>query len=647
MSLLRQLVLAISALVMFLLAGSMTVSVYNARTHFFEQMQVHAQDTATALGFSISQAAQEKDAALIGSMVDVIFDRGYYQRISYTTHEGEVVVVRESPVQAEEVPQWFIDIIAIPSPKGESEVINGWFRLGKIQVVGHTGLAYRDLWRVFMEQLWLFAFTAVLAYGMAGVSLRLLLRPLKRVERQAEAICRREFPEQQSEPRVPELRSMVQAMNRMVAKIRDMFNEQIELTESLHRASHVDPVTGLSNRVDFDARLEAFIKSEQGGGEGALLLGQVSQLHLYNQKLGREAGDRLLVTIANRLKPLLLSRPGAIVSRRSGADFCMFIPGVDRLQTEALCVQLIEELQSINWPEGPMPFHLGAVHETSVTLDSQLLSRADAALRTAQHQADSHWHLLTQHSQSERPAGEWRNLLRGIIDEGLIQLYYQPVFDRHRKLLHSEVLVRMDIDGQLQNAGTFLPQVERFALADALDKNVLTLLAAQPASRSQKFSVNLSPRSVALPSFREWLQGFLAEHPQLARNLVLEVSESVVLSHAGALTQLVQSVGEWGTQVALDHFGVAGSAFNYLQTLPLYCLKVDRSFISQLETRQDNQFFVKSLAHIAHSCDMLLLAEGVESEVEWALIQQLGLDGGQGYLLGRPDAVLIEHGSAD
>nr|WP_246341363.1 EAL domain-containing protein [Simiduia aestuariiviva] len=636
----RQLVLSITLLVVILLAGNMTVSVYNARTHFFEQMQVHAQDTATALGFSISQAAQEKDAALIGSMVDVIFDRGYYQRISYANLDGEQVVVRETPVQVDSVPQWFIDLIKIPNPKGESEVINGWFRLGKIQVVGHTGLAYRDLWRVFREQLWLFAFTAVLAYGMAGVSLHFLLRPLKKVERQAEAICRREFPEQQREPRARELRSMVQAMNRMVAKIRDMFNEQIELTESLHRASHVDPVTGLSNRVDFDARLEAFLKSEQGGGDGALLLGQLSNLQEYNEQLGREAGDRLLATIANTLKPLLMTWPGAIVSRRGGADFCMFVPGIDRLQTETLCAQLIEELHTISWPSGALPFHLGAVHEPSVTLDSQLLSRADAALRAAQHQAEDYWCLLTQQSDGVRPAGEWRKLLRGIIDESLLQLYFQPVFDRDRNLLHSEVLVRMDIDGQLQNAGSFLPQVERFALSDALDRCVLSLLAERSLQEDKQFSVNLSPRSVALPSFRNWIQQFLSEHPKLARNLVLEVSESVVLSHGDAFKHLVQSVSEWGVRVALDHFGVAGSAFNYLQTLPLYCLKVDRSFISQLETRQDNQFFVKSLAQIAHSCDMLLLAEGVETDAEWAQIHRLGLDGGQGYLLGRPAAEL-------
>ncbi|MFC6755384.1 LapD/MoxY N-terminal periplasmic domain-containing protein, partial [Halorubrum tibetense] len=167
-------------------------------------------------------------------------------------------------------------LIEIPEPQGESEVINGWFRLGKIEVVAHTGLAYRDLWRVFREQLWLFLFTAVAAYGLAGVSLHFLLRPLKRVEKQADAICRREFPEQQQLPRTRELRSMVQAMNRMVEKIKDMFQEQLELTESLHRSSHVDFITGLSNRLDFDARLESFIKSELGGGEGALLLWQLS-----------------------------------------------------------------------------------------------------------------------------------------------------------------------------------------------------------------------------------------------------------------------------------------------------------------------------------------------------------------------------------
>lgn len=640
MSLLRQLVIAITLLVMVLLAGNLVVSVVNARIYFFEQMNVHAQDTATALGFSISQAAQEKDSTLVGSMIDVIFDRGYYRQISYSDLEGNQLVSRDVSVSVDDVPSWFVDLIKIPEPRGESEVINGWFRLGKIQVVAHTGLAYRDLWRVFREQLWLFLFTAVAAYGLAGVSLHFLLRPLKRVEKQADAICRREFPEQQRLPRTTELRSMVQAMNRMVGKIKDMFEEQLELTESLHRSSHIDFVTGLSNRLDFDARLESFIKSELGGGEGALFLWQLSAMQKYNEVYGREAGDLLLRQIADTFKPLATEWPGAIISRRGGTDFCIFIPAIDRGQAVSVCKELVAKVQLISWPDGKLPLYLGAAHDQTVTLDSQLLSRADAALRVAQHQADEGWHFQSSETLGARPAGEWRQLLESTLREGRLALHFQPVFDLQKQQIHAEVLVRMHVDGQLQNAGSFLPMVERFALVDMLDRQVLEMLAQTYSDTQVSYCVNLSPRTVALPEFRHWLKEFLRTRAALAKQLIVEVSENVVLHSNDALKELVAICNAAGAKVSLDHFGVTGKAFNYLQSLPLHSLKIDRSFISHIDQRQDNQFFVKSLAQIAHSCDMMLLAEGVETEQEWLQVQSLGLDGAQGYYLGRPAAQL-------
>lgn len=642
MTLLRQLIFAITALVMLLLAGNLVVSVYNARTYFYKQMQVHAQDTATSLGFSMSQAAQNKDVALMGSMVDVIFDRGYYQAVRYLNLEGEALVERNFNGDESDVPRWFVDAIEIPTPNGEAEVINGWFRLGKVQVVARTGLAYADLWRVFTEQLWLFAFTAVLAYGLAGLALHFLLRPLRKVERQADAICRREFSLQDELPYTPELRRVVQAMNRMVGKIQDMFGEQLDLTESLHRASHLDAVTGLSNRRDFDARLDAFIRSELGGGEGALLLLQLSQLEKFNGQFGREAGDQLLTRIADCLRPVTGMWPGAIISRRSGADFCVFVPSIDRLRTEQFCEQLNDTLQVIEWPWGPLPLHIGVAHEPSVTLDSKLLAMADQALREAQHGNGFGWRLMHIEAESARPAGEWRQLLQGVLEREELAFHYQPVYNASKKLLHREVFVRMEIDGKLQSAGVFLPQLERFQLMDRLDRTVLENIARLPLQKSVSYCVNISPGSVAQAQFRDWLAGFFAKNPAFAKRLILEVSESVVASAEPALRQLTMMANSVGARVSLDHFGTVGRAFNYLQSLPLYSLKVDRSFISNMSSRQDNQFFVKSLAQIAHSCDMILLAEGVETAAEWQQVADLGLDGGQGYYLGRPAADKVE-----
>lgn len=645
MTLFRQLTFAITFLIVCLMAANLVVSVYNARGYMFEQMQVHAQDTATSLGLTISHAAKEKDLAQINSFIDVIFDRGYYRHIFYRSLTDDSIIQRELPIDVEGVPAWFINLLDLPEPSGRAEVVSGWFRLGELLIVSHPGYAYQDLWRIFREQLWLFFFTAVLCYAVTGIGLRYLLRPLRKVEDQAEAICRREFPIQEDLPHTPELRRMVVAMNRMVQKIKSMFQEQVELTESLHRQAHLDSVTELSNRRDFDARYEAFIKSEQGGSAGMLLLLQVGNMAGFNDSFGRDAGDQCLRSIAKVLKQQTQAIDGAILSRRAGADFCAFVPLTDAEEGKALAERLFQQVQSINWfgEATDLLLHLGVAFDESVTLDSKLLSRADLALRQAQQRNGRAFEWQSESNTSvsaSRSASEWHQLLQNAIKQRQLEFFVQPVFARDGKTItKNEVLCRLRDGEQLLNAGVFLPMVERFAMAADIDRLVIELLAERfTASSGPQLNINLSSSSIQRPEFVSWLVGFLRERPAFAQRLLLELPEQALVVNEAAVREFALSVEPFGAGLCLDHFGVAASAFHYLQSLPLQALKIDRCFISGLQDNADNQFFVKSLRQIARSCDVDLLAEGVETEQEWQAILELGLDGGQGYYLGKPAA---------
>lgn len=185
--------------------------------------------------------------------------------------------------------------------------------------------------------------------------------------------------------------------------------------------------------------------------------------------------------------------------------------------------------------------------------------------------------------------------------------------------------------------------IERFDLSSRVDRLVLELLqkevrtlSASGVESSALFCVNLSPRSVINSDFCTWLDHFLQSDTELASRLVFEVPEKAISIDESAVRELALLLRTRGAALSLDHFGVAAKAFNYLQSLPLSHLKVDRSFIRNIDTDADNQFFVKSLVQIAHSCDVMILAEGVETETEWQQLQTLGLDGGQGYFLARP-----------
>ncbi len=640
MTLYRQLIFAITFMIVCLMAGNMFVSVIKARGYLYEQLQVHAQDTATSLGLTMSHSAADKDQAQIRLFVDVVFDRGYYRNITYRSHDGSIVVDKALPIEVEGVPQWFVKVVDLPEPSGVSEVVSGWMRLGEITVVSHPGFAYRDLWRIFCEQLWLFFFTAVLSYGLVGMGLRLMLRPLRKVEDQAEAICRREFPIQEPLPKTPELRRMVTAMNRMVKKIQAMFQEQVELSESLHRQACIDSVTELGNRRDFDSRLASFMKSEHKRGSAVLLLLQIQGLAELNVNAGRKSGDLCLKHVAEVMRRTLGHGEGVILARRSGADLCAFLPWLDIEESSELINTLFQQLQGLAWfkNEEELQIHIGAVYEDALSQDSSMLERADLALRQAQHKGQPGVFWYRDLGTSARSAEEWKHLLRTAIDEKLFSFYMQPVFQRDGTTIEQlEVLCRLRDGDALLNAGVFLPMAERFAMSVEVDQLMLELLAEKYGHLTgPHLCVNISIRSMLDPSFSAWLQLFLAARPLFAQRLILELPEHGLAVSEPRVREFGRLLESVGANMSLDHFGIASKAFSYLQSLPLFALKVDRSFVHNIQSNKDNQFFVKSLLQIAHSCDVRLFAEGVEEDSEWQTLLDLGIDGAQGYLLGMP-----------
>lgn len=640
MTLFRQLIIAISVLVCSLLAINLVVSVMNARLYFHEQMQNHSEDTATSLALSISRSAAEEDDAQLRSLVDVIFDRGYYRAIIFKKSDGSSAPInRTAPIAIEGVPEWFINLIDLPEPVGKAEVSSGWSILGDLIVVGNPGYAYRDLWRVFKQYIVIFIGTALVCYVLVAFGLRLILRPLDKVESQAEAICRREFPVQDDLPRTIELRRVVIAMNRMVEKVQAMFQEQVSLTESLYKQAHLDPVTQLSNRQDFDSRLRAFVDSERSGNRGVLFLLEINGLIEFNDHHGRDQGDDCLRGVASTLLEVV-THDGAIVGRRSGADFAVFIPELEKAEAERIADEVINGLSRRSWYESKelVPY-LGAVHSEAMDRDNNLFSHADMALRQAQHHGEGggHW-LLVDCGEvgNARPAGEWSELISSAITKKQFTFHYQPVYNCQKELVHLEVLCRLPEGDSLLSAGEFWPMVERFHLSADLDRVLIEMLAEQNPIEGATLCVNLSPNSLHNKDFTPWLEAFLADHAEFAKRLQFELPAQMLEGDEVVLRNAVDNFGPKCAGVSLDHFGVAGSEFMHLQSINICMLKVDMRFTHSLESESDSRFYVETLLKIARSCDLSLYVEGIETKEQWAAVQDLGLDGGQGYYLGRP-----------
>lgn len=656
MTLLRQLMIVITLLLLLLLVGNFLTSVYNSRDYLARQMQSHAQDTATSLGLSMTTAAGETDIASLELMASAVFDRGYFRTIVLQDMQGETIVAREIPVSIEGIPLWFTRLIDLPSPEGVAEIMDGWTLVGRLTVVSHPGYAYRDLWRMSQDYLWLYLGMLVLTYLLLGVVLRFLLRPLILVEQQAAEICDRKFTVLAKIPRTRELKRVVQAMNRMSGKLEDSFQQQLALTEHLRAEARSDSLTDLDNRREFDSRCTAHLETEEGSGAAALMILQIRNFDRVNDELGRPSGDMLLQQVAERFSKSLQSFESAIIARRGGTDFAAFLPNISvELARTCLesCFQDVSSLQHFSSSRFLDSLHLGMVYTDSRQPLSLLLTEADTALRNAQSRGASKTHLLIRGDHDDpitdliKQADEWRLTLHQLLQSKPLLFHYQPVLSLpDRELISYEVFTRAYIDDQLVTAGVFLPMAERFGLLPQFDRMIIEALFANlSAARldtawqdvdSPSLSINISTRSVQDAEFLTWLIDFLSAPPIAPDSIILEVQDYTVHLAYDQVKQMMDRLKPFGYQFSIDHFGAGTTAFSYLHSLDIDFLKVDRSFVRDLHSNTDNQFFIRSVAQIAHNRDILLIAEGVEKEAELNALTDLNVDGAMGYLLGEP-----------
>ena len=655
MSLQRRLILVIITLLIFLLTANLMVNVYNARVSFYQQLQVHARDTATSLGFTISQAALAEDTVQVSSMIDVIFDSGYYRRIVYRDLEGKDIVLRQAEPVVAEVPLWFTRLVKLPVATGESAVSSGWFQLGTLQVDSHPDFVYKNLWRSFQEQLWLFLVTVVISYGLLGLGLKYILRPLKRVEEQAVAITERQFVVQQDIPRIPELRRVVTAMNRMVTKVQSMFVQQLNMNDRLVTQTRKDSLTGLPNRRDFDDQVAVYLASGSAASSGVMLLVHISDLESVNRESGRAAGDTYVQALAEQIEAELGCYVNSLCSRHRGTDFAIFVPSITREESQQLPKQLNARLQELEWEGKALSIHIGAVFaEQLSTLSSDrdasqkvalqsLMVAADAALSVAIEASDTgnHWQELdkSDSTQTLHTVKDWLDWLADALQIQHLNFFYQPVwYSMHgeKQLLFNELLTHIHYEGEDFSAGYFIPMATRLQKVSELDGLVIEKLLTEQQNLPEHICINLSVAAIHDTRFVQQLQRTLTRAPSLAKRLTFELPAASLRFAEQSVRQFADIVQTSGASFSLHHFGRDTANFSYLQSLPLDYLKIDRSFTHDIVRDEDAQFFVQSLVAIAKSCDVMILAEGVETQEQWQKLIALGVEGGQGYWLGKP-----------
>ncbi|MFH2124514.1 MAG: EAL domain-containing protein [Pseudomonadota bacterium] len=649
MTLYRQLLIFTLVLFLVLFTCTWIIKLQSTRSFLEEQLDSHAQDTATSLGLSITPYIAENDIATIETMINVVFDRGYYRTIRLTDLNDKVLIERTLGVIINDVPAWFIGVVPLRTPGASTLITAGWTQKGSLYVESHPGYAYKTLWEAIYNMTKVFGITGIMALVLGALGLRALLKPLRRVEQQAEDLCKKQYTFQKKLPRTRELRRVVVAMNSMTAKVKKMFDEQVRVANRLRKNVYSDALTGLGNRRYLQGQVASRMdKSDDASIQGAFLLVQVHNLLELNQEKGYLRGNQLLQKVANCLREATRGLKNSALAHISGGSFAAFLPDVTEEDARHVAAAIARGFTGLASEEVGSPEnvgHVGGVSFEQVTSLKQLLSDADQILRAAQNQGPNTWIvelLSSEPTITPRGEQEWKQLLDQVLNNKEITLFSQSVVasSNLKQLMHKEILARITLPtGQMLNAGIFIPLAERLRCISSIDKIVIekAMLVDSGKLHSNEFAVNISPSSLKDASFTAWLLSSLKKMPPGAPKIIFEFAEFNATQDLDILQDFAKKVKALGHFVGLDHFGQSFANFGYLKSLQPKYVKIDRAFIDELkEEDSDSHFFIGALTSVAHSLDILVIAEGVEGEAQYQTLCDLNIDGIQGYYLDKP-----------
>jgi diguanylate cyclase (GGDEF)-like protein/PAS domain S-box-containing protein len=419
-------------------------------------------------------------------------------------------------------------------------------------------------------------------------------------------------------------------------------------TEALEHLALHDGLTGLANRTLFGDLVARTLASAKRSSEPrAVLMMDLDGFKQVNDTLGHDCGDTLLRQVSERLLTIL--REGDTVARLGGDEFAILPAGITDLSAAVAVALKIQQAFESSFTIDDETVHVSpsigiALFPEHGSTTTELLHRADVAMYSAKRAGEGH--AIFSVVQETQTADHLSLLLdlRHCVTRGELILHYQPKIDLATHAITGvEALIRWQHPTQgLLEPARFMPEVERTHLIAPVTRWVLdAALQQQRLWRDEgldlSMSVNISARSLRQAST---LPDAVAELTQLwgvaPGRLTLELTEGALIG--AAAPAVLSRLHRMGVLLSIDDFGIGYSSLAYLQRLPVNEIKIDRSFVMNLESASDDAIIVRSTIELAHNLGLRVVAEGVEGESAAKILLEYACDGAQGYYFGRPAA---------
>ncbi|HTC85968.1 MAG TPA: EAL domain-containing protein [Candidatus Acidoferrum sp.] len=441
-------------------------------------------------------------------------------------------------------------------------------------------------------------------------------------------------------------------------QLEQSLHELSRLKEQLRHQAYHDPLTGLANRTLFGEQVNLRLASRRGGASMPVVLFlDLDDFKVVNDTLGHAAGDRLLIGVADRIRACV--RAEDVAARLGGDEFAILLeddPSLTRARTVA--DRIVDALR-VTFPIQGQEIAIGAsigiaAAGSDIEVADELLRNADVAMYTAKgdgrnkvatFEPTMHTAIVARHELSVE-------LARGVA-RGELVVFYQPIIALATgEMSGVEALVRWrhptrglvgpdDFIGIAEESGTILA-LGRWVLAEACHQMAIWQ-RTRPAGRRFSLAVNLSAAQLREPSFVPDLVALLEETGLDPRDLVLEMTETVMFQDTNTTIARLETLRALGIRIAVDDFGTGYSSLGYLRRFKVDVLKIAREFIGPADSGTEEWAFAHAIVALGRTLDLRIVAEGIEEPDQLVRLRALGCEFGQGFLFGRPvDAASLD-----
>ncbi|WP_428738621.1 LapD/MoxY N-terminal periplasmic domain-containing protein [Sulfurimonas sp.] len=631
MTLFKQLALAIALIIVIILGSVLAINYQSSKVQMVESMYETTVNNISTLSQQLSNANDDK--TLITSIIDAEFSSGYYQQISYKSYNSDFKYTQQYQEKIEGVPQWFIDFTNLEVQSVKSEVTTGWSILGEVQVTGDNATIYQSLYKIFTKLVMLFILFVTIALVVLYIMLHFILKPLKKIQHQAEAIMRNEFIIEKSIPFTTEFKEVSGVINSMVKKVEEMFNQANEAAKRNHKLMYQDPITKLTNKRYLLLKLPETLQIESKTDGGSFMLIALTDAEVLNQKLGREIADKFFLKMAEMLKQNASFCDESITTRMSGTEFSITLPTIDANEAALIAQNIYKDFVTLLDTYALKPqnvnINIGIYRYKQNIGISELLSRTDQALSQAKANEQIQVYVSQENLQETKTKNEWRSILQEALDNFNFKLKAWDCIDLDTKQINHKVMTFM-IENENEKCfyGDFIAPAIDLGFSTKIYMHILETLFTNDDQDHMPYtySIRLSNEFLKDASSFIYMENLFKKYAKKSKSkLIFEISNSFCANHTLIANGYTTLFRNYGFELCINSYTSEFSDLTYLKTLNPKMLKADISFLLDLTPESIN-----SLHTIASSLDIDLIATTVKTTEQLKKLQEIQIRTVQG-----------------